>query len=66
MISLIFLICTMNGQCHTVSPQFVFYNKDDCERVAVTIMEENQAAEDRKELPLHTADFVCYYWGEKA
>jgi hypothetical protein len=39
---------------------------DDCERVAITILEENQAAEDRKELPLHTADYVCYYWGRKA
>lgn len=66
MISLIFLVCTLNQECKTISPEYVFTNMDDCERVAITLMEENQAAEDRKELPLHTADFVCYYWGEKA
>ena len=66
MISLIFLVCSLNQECQTISPKFLFQNRSDCEAAAKLILEKNKEAEARKELPPHTAEYVCFSWEDKA
>jgi hypothetical protein len=65
MISLIFLICTLD-ECRTISPPDVFTDIAQCEDAAARMIEENQAKVKTGGLPEHGVLHKCYQWGEKA
>lgn len=65
MISLIFLICTLE-ECRTISPPDVFTDTAQCEDAAAQRIEENQAKVKTGGLPEHEVLYKCYQWGEKA
>jgi hypothetical protein len=64
MISLIFLICTLD-ECRTISPPDVFPDVAQCEDAAARTIEENQAKVKIGRLPEHGVLYKCYLWGEK-
>ncbi len=64
MISLIFLICTLD-ECRTISPPDVFTDIAQCEDNAARMIEENQAKVKTGRLPEHGVLYKCYLWGEK-
>lgn len=63
MISLVFLVCTLDG-CSTVTPPNVFPDMESCQMVAITMIEDNKNAMERGELPEHSAIYKCYEWGD--
>lgn len=65
MISLVFLICALDG-CSTISPPNLFTNEEECQATALNMILDNQKAAEKGELPPHRATFVCYNWGEPA
>jgi hypothetical protein len=65
MISLVFLICSMN-ECRTISPPDVFYSADECDKAAESRIAMNQEAAARGEMPDHTVIYTCHKWGDPA
>jgi hypothetical protein len=65
MISLVFLICTLD-ECRTISPPDVFSEVAQCEDAAARTVEENQAKVKTGQLPEHGVLYVCYPWGDPA
>lgn len=64
MISLIFLICTLN-ECRTISPPDVFTDVAQCEDGAARTIKKNQADVKIGRLPEHWVLYTCHQWGEK-
>jgi hypothetical protein len=65
MISLVFLICTMN-ECRTISPPEVFLSVEGCTTTAQSMIVLNQEAAARGEIPDHTVIYTCHNWGDPA
>lgn len=65
MISLIFLICTLD-ECRTISPPDVFSDAAQCEDAAARTIEENQAKVKTGGLPEHWVLYTCHQWGDPA
>ena len=65
MISLIFLICTLD-ECRTISPPDTFSSEAECSDIATGMIVDNQAAVKRGEIPEHSVVYVCHQWGKKA
>lgn len=65
MISLIFLICTLDA-CRTISPPDVFSDAAQCEDAAARTIEENQAKVKTGGLPEHWVLYTCHQWGDPA
>jgi hypothetical protein len=63
--SLIFQICLNSGQCFTLSQEQMFKNINDCDSMAVVVLNQNIQRVTRGELPPHTADYQCIAWGVK-
>lgn len=65
MISLVFLICTLD-ECRTISPPDVFSDVAQCEDAAARTIEENQAKVKTGGLPEHWVLYTCHQWGDPA
>lgn len=65
MISLVFLICTLD-ECRTISPPDVFSDVAQCEDAAARTIAENQDKIKTGQLPEHRVLYVCYQWGDPA
>lgn len=65
MISLVFLICSMN-ECRTISPPDVFYSTEECSTTAQNMVVINQEAAAKGEIPDHTVIYTCHKWGDPA
>lgn len=63
MISLVFLVCSLEQQCFSVAPQRIFRDTMQCEMFAEYIMIENQRKVDRGEMEPHLARYECVDWG---
>ncbi len=65
MISLVFLVCTLNG-CFSASPPEIFQTKEDCETVATLMLERSSILTEQGQIEKHTVEFACVEWGVPA
>lgn len=65
MISLVFLLCFAPSQCMSVAYEPVFQNEEDCNIVAQNLIYTNRQEIKKGTMPPHTAEYLCYFWGEK-
>lgn len=61
--SLIFQICLGSGQCFTIAQEQMFSALEDCDQMAVIVLNQNIDRARRGEVPPHTADYQCIAWG---
>lgn len=65
MISLLFLICTLD-ECRSITPPDIYYNVEECHMMARAMITTNQKAAERGEIPKHSVVYACYEWGNPA
>ena len=66
MISVLFIVCNLQGQCFTASYQGVFREVIQCEVFAETTILENQRQAEKAGNPRLIARYKCIDWGKDA
>lgn len=64
MITLVFLVCSQ--QCVSIVHPQLYKTYEECETVAVAIIDKNKQDMEKGLLQPHKADFRCIGWGESA
>ena len=64
MMSVVFLVCSLQGQCFTASSQQVFRDRMTCETFAEMTILQNQQQDKDAGRPPRLARYQCVEWSQ--